>query len=201
MKRSIWKWGCIALLTFSSLIVMNAVRLNPMTLNLTVLSDNPIETASTTATSPQIASSQTNFDHALSERAVSEPSNVSEADHDSTPLYVPGEFVQLLPESPATVAIPGVIKGTIRLSNPHSYFWQVTIEGTVVLANGTTQKVLNPRTLWMTPKQTLQRPVQLQIDSRHFMPGLTQFKAILKDDQGRIIDQASISFTLTVDFP
>ena len=199
MKRQLGKWICIALLIVGSLFVMNAVRLSPMMLDLMVLTETPIKSA------PTANAQSLGLDRAFtaaqgpSELAIDKPS--SAGDRSSIPFYMPGEFVQLLPESPATVAIPGVIKGTVKLSNPYARFWRVTIEGTVVLANGTTQQVLTPRTLLMPPMQTLQRPVQLRIDSRHFMPGLTQFNAVLKDDQGKIIDQASIAFTLTVDFP
>ena len=199
MKRLIGKWIWLALFTVSLLFAMNAVRLSPMTLDLRVLSEMPTETAS----SSELLRSDHAFNEAQapSELATNELSSSGDRDRSSIPFYVPGEFLQLLPESPATMAIPGVLKGTVRLSNPYARFWRVTIEGTVVLANGTTQQVLHPRTLLMPPMQTLQRPVQLQVDAKHFMPGLTQFKAVLKDDQGKIIDQASIAFTLTVDFP
>ncbi len=197
MKRSLWGWGLVALLTMTLLVITNAIILKPATLTLRVLTETSEEPVQTTTPQP-VPLSQ---DHALAETAGDEPADTSGAHHDSILLYVPGEFVQLLPQSPRTVTIPGVIKGTVKLSNPYSRFWRVTIEGTVVLANGTTQQVLTPRTLWMPPNQTLQRPVELEIDSKQFVPGLTQFRAILKDDQGRIIDQASVTFTLTVDFP
>lgn len=197
MKRSLWGWGLVALLTVTLLVITNAIILKPATLTLRVLAVTPEELLQTTTSQPVPLSP----DHALSETAVDEPVDTSAVNHDSIALYVPGEFVELLPEGPPTVTIPGVVKGTVKLSNPYSRFWRVTIEGTVVLANGTTQQVLTPRTLWMPPNQTLQRPVELEIDSKQFVPGLTQFRAILKDDQGRIIDQASVTFTLTVDFP
>lgn len=199
MKRSLWGWVLVALLTMTLLVITNAIILKPATLTLRVLteterSEEPLQTNTSQAVPLRP-------DHALAETAVDESAKTSEENHDPIAFYVPGEFVQLLPASPPTVTIPGVIKGTVKLSNPYSRFWRVTIEGTVVLANGTTQQVLSPRTLWMPPNQTLQRPVQLEIDAKQFVPGLTQFRAILKDDQGRIIDQASVTFTLTVDFP
>jgi hypothetical protein len=184
---------------------MNAVRLDLMTLALALWTEDPLVAATSASSSPPIApirmDRELNSTHTTSSTTTENPSHPSEMDQNSTSFYVPGEFVELLPESPATVALPGVIKGTVKLSNPHARFWRVTIEGTVVLANGTTQPLLNPRTLWMLPMQTLKRPVQLKVDSSRFVPGLTQFRAILKDDQGQVIDQASIAFTLIVDFP
>lgn len=206
MMKSIRKWVLITLLTVGSLFALNAIRVDLLTLSLWVL-DDPIATASFTVTNSQIQSIATSSsDQELhSAQTVSLAAtgklDTSEAESNRTPFYVPGEFVELLPASPATIAMPGVIKGTVKLSNPHGYFWRVTIEGTVVLANGMTHQVMTPRTLWMVPNQTLQRPVQLPVDLTHFVPGVTQFLAVLKDDQGKIIDQASVSFTLTVDFP
>lgn len=117
------------------------------------------------------------------------------------PSVAPGEFVKLFPQSPALVSMPGEIRGVVKLSNPYLGFWRVRIEGTVRLADGTTRELLKPRTLWMMPKQTLEHPVRLQVDPQRFSTGLAQFQAILKDAQGRIIDQASVTFRLTVDFP
>lgn len=205
MKRSIRKWVSITLLTVGSLFALNAIRVDLLAIIMAL--EDPIAISSFTITNPQIesiATSSSNHEPNATQTVSAVATgklDTSEAKSNTLPFYVPGEFVELLPASPATIAMPGVVKGTVKLSNPHGYFWRVTIEGTVVLANGITHQVLTPRTLWMIPNQTLQRPVQLPVDLTHFVPGVTQFLAILKDDQGRIIDQASVSFTLTVDFP
>jgi hypothetical protein len=198
MKRSIWKWSWITLWLVGSIVAMNAVLLNPMTLKLTVLDRMRVEPSP--KTSPQSLKPDLVVYYASPRNSTGSFTSTDETTLSPVSFYTPGEFVELLPESPEIVSIPGVIKGTVKLSNPHAHFWRVTIEGTIVLANGTRQQVLH-RTVWMTPKQTVQRPVQLRVDSQHFLPGPTQFQAVLKDDQGQIIDQASVTFTLTVDFP
>lgn len=203
MKGSIWRLCLILPLTMGSLITMGAVcwKLPALDLMTSEVALKPTPSSSSLI-DPEIPSSSAS-NQPIPEGAESliPSSTTAEADHSAVPFYVPGEFLQLIPESPATVTMPGVIQGIVRLRNPHAGFWQVIIEATVTLADGTTHMVLKPRRLWMIPKQTIQRPVELHLDPQRFIPGLTEFRAILKDAQGKIIDQATITFMLTVDLP
>jgi hypothetical protein len=115
--------------------------------------------------------------------------------------YVVGRAIQLLPTGPTQVSLlsNGQIRFIATLTNEHNTLWHVTVMGTVELADGSKVTVLQPHSLWMVPGQKLRLPVALTADPQRFPPGWTQFKALLRDDQGQVIDQASVSFLLTLD--
>ena len=115
--------------------------------------------------------------------------------------YVVGKAIQLLPTGPTEISLlsNGQIRFVATLINEHNSFWHITVTGMVVLADGSKVTVLQPHSLWMVPGQQLRLPVALAADPTRFPPGWTQFEALLRDDQGQIIDQASINFLLTLD--
>jgi len=117
--------------------------------------------------------------------------------------YVVGKAIQLLPIGPTEISLlnNGQIRFVATLTNERNTLWHITVTGTVELSDGSKVTVLRPHSLWMVPGQKLRLPVALTADPQRFPAGWTQFKALLSDDQGQIIDQASISFLLTLDLP
>jgi hypothetical protein len=115
--------------------------------------------------------------------------------------YIVGKAIQLLPTGPTEISLlsNGQIHFVATLINEHNSFWHITVTGMVELADGSKVTVLQPHSLWMVPGQELRLPVALTADPARFPPGWTQFKALLRDDQGQIIDQASVNFLLTLD--
>lgn len=114
---------------------------------------------------------------------------------------VVGKAIQLLPTGPTEISLlsNGQIRFVATLINERNNFWHITVTGMVELADGSRVTVLEPQSLWMVPGQELRLPVALAADPARFPPGWTQFKALLRDDQGQIIDEASINFLLTLD--
>lgn len=114
-------------------------------------------------------------------------------------LVVPGELVNLQPAGSIVVPLTGTIQFIATLINPHSKAWNVIGELLVKKADGTTLTLLAPRQIHLSKGQTLTLPVGLHADPSTFSPGLNEFIAILRDLQGNLIDQASVTFILTLD--
>jgi len=114
-------------------------------------------------------------------------------------LVVPGELVNLQPTGSIVVPLTGTIQFIATLINPHSKAWNVIGELLVKKADGTTLTLLAPRQIHLSRGQTLTLPVGLSADPSTFSPGLNEFIAILRDLQGNLIDQASVTFILTLD--
>lgn len=114
-------------------------------------------------------------------------------------LVVPGELVNLQPAGSIVVPLTGTIRFIATLINPHSKAWNVIGELLVKKADGTTLTLLAPREIHLSRGQMLRLPVGLPADPSTFPPGLNEFVAILRDLQGNLIDQASVTFILTLD--
>ncbi len=120
----------------------------------------------------------------------------------ATPLFVPGKHLKLTPQkSQGAISLPGVIQFLAELKNPYNHFWQVRVEATVTHADGSTKPAITSRVIWLLPGQTLKLPIKFRAREPRYQPGLTLFEAFIKDMNGNLLDQASITFTLLRETP
>ncbi len=117
---------------------------------------------------------------------------------DERPFYVPGRIVTLWPDASFEVAPDGRIKFTAILVNESKEGLKLTGELILVKGDGTKEILLAPHPLRLKAGQRLQLPVELAVRAWGLSPGEVEFLAILRDLQGTIIDQASVSFKITV---
>ncbi|MGQ9601657.1 MAG: hypothetical protein ACUVUT_03130 [Candidatus Bipolaricaulia bacterium] len=122
------------------------------------------------------------------------------AEGDERPFYVPGRIVTLRPEPEASfeVAPDGKIKFTAILVNESKEGLKLMGELILVKGDGTKETLLAPRPLRLKAGQRLQLPVELAVRAWGLPQGEVEFLAILRDLQGAIVDQASVSFKITV---
>lgn len=113
----------------------------------------------------------------------------------STPI-VPGRAVRLDPISTLSVPLSGRIEFVATLINIQTSEWRVIGELYVAKGDGTTEKLFGPRSIRLGRAQTLRLPVGLAATPKRFPPGPTQFIAILRDQAGEIIDQATVTFSI-----
>lgn len=113
----------------------------------------------------------------------------------STPI-VPGRAVRLDPISALSVPLSGRIEFVATLINIQMSDWRVIGELYVAKGDGTTEKLFGPRSIRLGRAQTLRLPVGFAATPKRFPPGPTQFIAILRDQAGEIIDQATITFSI-----
>lgn len=109
---------------------------------------------------------------------------------------VPGRAVRLDPVSPLNVPLSGQIEFVATLINIQTSDWRVIGELYVAKGDGTTEKLFGPRSIRLGRAQTLRLPVGFAATSPRFPPGPTQFIAILRDQAGQIIDQATVTFSI-----
>lgn len=142
-----------------------------------------------TSDRPQNAETEKLFNCSLEDLSACQPNN----------LVVPGELVNLQPSGSIVVPLTGTIQFIATLINPHHKAWKVIGELLVKKADGSVLILLAPREIRLARGQTLTLPVGLPADPSTFSPGLNEFVAILRDLQGNLIDQASVTFILTLD--
>lgn len=113
----------------------------------------------------------------------------------STPV-IPGRAVRLDPVSALSVPLSGRIEFVATLINIQTSDWRVIGELYVAKGDGTTEKLFGPRSIRLGRAQTLRLPVGFAVTPKRFPPGKTQFVAILRDQAGEIIDQATVTFSI-----
>lgn len=110
------------------------------------------------------------------------------------PAVIPGRAVRLEPLGSLTVPVSGRIEFAATLVNIQTNDWRVIGELYITKGDGTSEKLFGPRAIRLGRAQTLRLPVGFA--AKRFPPGPTQFIAILKDQAGQIIDQATITFKI-----
>lgn len=113
-----------------------------------------------------------------------------------TPAIIPGRAVHLDPAGSLTVPLSGRIEFVVTLTNLEREDWQVIGELYVTKGDGRTEKLFGPRAIRLGPTQRLRLPVGFTANPKRFPPGPTQFLAVLKDQSGKAIDQAIITFSI-----
>jgi multidrug efflux pump subunit AcrA (membrane-fusion protein) len=123
------------------------------------------------------------------------PSSETEA---STPRtaspVIPGRAIRLEPKGSLTVSLSGRIEFVATLANIQTSDWRVIGELYVTRGDGMSEKLFGPRAIRLGRAQTLRLPVGFA--AKRFSPGPTKFIAILKDQDGQVIDQATVTFTI-----
>lgn len=109
---------------------------------------------------------------------------------------IPGRAVRLDPKGSLNVPPAGRIEFIVTLTNLETKDWQVIGELYVTKGDGRTEKLFGPRAIRLGPAQTLRLPVGFAANPTRFPPGSTQFLAVLKDQNGKAIDQAIIVFSV-----
>lgn len=112
------------------------------------------------------------------------------------PAIIPGRAIRLDPTGSLNVSLPGRIEFVVTLTNPETSTWQVIGELYVTKGDGRTEKLFGPRAIRLGPTQRLRLPVGFTANPKRFPPGPTQFLAVLKDQSGKAIDQAIITFSV-----
>lgn len=114
----------------------------------------------------------------------------------TAPAVLPGHAVRLDPKGSLNVPLSGRIEFVVTLTNLERDDWQVIGELYVTKGDGRTEKLFGPRAIRLGPAQTLRLPVGFAVNPKRFPPGPTQFLAVLKDQTGKTIDHAIITFTI-----
>ncbi|MFN4218241.1 MAG: hypothetical protein ACK4HB_03035 [Candidatus Bipolaricaulia bacterium] len=107
---------------------------------------------------------------------------------------IPGRAVRLEPLGSLAVPVAGRIEFAATLINIQTSDWRVIGELYVTKGDGTSEKLFGPRAIRLGRAQTLRLPVGFA--AKRFPPGPTQFIAVLKDQNGQVIDRAALTFTI-----
>ncbi len=110
------------------------------------------------------------------------------------PAIIPGRAIRLEPRGALTVPASGRIEFIATLVNIQAGDWRVIGELYVTRGDGTSEKLFGPRAIRLGRAQTLRLPVSFA--ARRFPSGPTQLIALLKDQDGHIVDRAVLTFTI-----
>lgn len=115
----------------------------------------------------------------------------------AAPAVIPGRAVRLEPLGSLTVPVSGRIEFAATLVNIQTNDWRVIGELYAIRGDGMSEKLFGPRAIRLGRAQTLRLPVGFA--AKRFPPGPTRFIAILKDQTGQVIDQATITFIIELE--
>lgn len=121
----------------------------------------------------------------------------SKREKTAEPAIIPGRAIRLEPLGALTVPVSGRIEFTATLVNIQPSDWRVIGELHITKGDGTSEKLFGPRAIRLGRAQTLRLPVGFA--AKRFPLGSIQFIAVLKDQDGHIIDRAVLTFTIKPD--
>jgi|GEM_PF-5665208 len=109
-----------------------------------------------------------------------------------------GQLIALERKSPQTLNIGGKMKFVATLINHTGARLNLVAEVVVRKGDGSKETLIPGYALQLGKGNRFRVPVGLAAKAQRFPPGLTQFSAYLWNRQGQLIDQASITFMVSL---
>ena len=109
-----------------------------------------------------------------------------------------GELIDLERKSPEEIQLGENMKFVAILVNRTDSKLNLVAEVLIRKGDGSLETLIPNYNLQLGKGKEFRVPVGMAAKERRFPPGLTQFVALLRDKQGALIDQAQITFKLTL---
>jgi hypothetical protein len=109
-----------------------------------------------------------------------------------------GEMIDLERKSPEEIELGENMKFVATLINRTDSKLNVVAEVLIRKGDGTLETLIPNYKLQLGKGKEFRVPVGMAAKARRFPPGITQFVALLRDNHGALIDQAQITFKLTL---
>lgn len=111
-----------------------------------------------------------------------------------------GELINLERKSPQAVIVGQKMKFVATLVNDTDSKMNLVAQVVVRKGDGSEETLIPNYGLQLGKGKSFRVPVGMAAKEKRFPPGLTKFIAFLRDKHGQLVDEASITFMITVPF-